>query len=167
MSSLLAAGRLLVHASCEGLLTELPDHSWDPAATERGEDAPLNADGRSADALRYVVHSTAHESRHLLTAWCDMDADDEDTVLLSDVLPRRGNSLSYTYDLGDCWQHEITCQKILSGGPSTNHPVCTAGHGESPVEDSTPEHEGAPYPTTPFLIDTVNERLSRLFSSSS
>ncbi|WP_238545329.1 MULTISPECIES: hypothetical protein [Streptomyces] len=68
VSSLLAAGRLLVHQSCEGLLTELPGYSWDPKATARGEDAPLKVDDHSADALRYVAHSTAHEWRHLLTA---------------------------------------------------------------------------------------------------
>jgi PBSX family phage terminase large subunit len=68
VSSLLAADRLLVHESCEGLLGELPGYSWDPKATERGEDAPLKVDDHSADALRYAVHSTAHEWRHLLTA---------------------------------------------------------------------------------------------------
>lgn len=68
VSSLLAAGRLLVHRSCTGLLDELPGYSWDPKATERGEDAPLKVNDHSTDALRYVVHSTAHEWRHLLTA---------------------------------------------------------------------------------------------------
>ncbi|MEU5343015.1 PBSX family phage terminase large subunit [Streptomyces sp. NPDC020766] len=67
VAALLEAGRLLVHASCAGLLSELPGYSWDPKATERGEDAPLKIDDHSADALRYVVHSTAHEWRHLLT----------------------------------------------------------------------------------------------------
>ncbi|WP_208974124.1 PBSX family phage terminase large subunit [Streptomyces malaysiensis] len=64
VSSLLAAGRLLVHESCEGL----PGYSWDPKATERGEDAPLKVDDHSANALRYAVRSSAHEWRHLLTA---------------------------------------------------------------------------------------------------
>lgn len=68
VSSLLAADRLLVHDSCEGLLAELPGYSWDPKATERGDDAPIKVDDHSADALRYVIHSTAHEWRHLLTA---------------------------------------------------------------------------------------------------
>jgi PBSX family phage terminase large subunit len=68
VAALLAADRLLVHASCAGLLDELPGYSWDPKATERGEDAPLKIDDHSADALRYVVHSTAHEWRHLLKA---------------------------------------------------------------------------------------------------
>lgn len=68
VASLLAAGLLLVHESCTGLLSELPGYSWDPKATERGDDAPIKLDDHSADAVRYVVHSTAHEWRHLLTA---------------------------------------------------------------------------------------------------
>ncbi|MFE4328721.1 PBSX family phage terminase large subunit [Streptomyces sp. NPDC056831] len=67
VAAALAAGRLLVHESCEGLLAELPGYAWDPKATAAGEDKPLKVDDHSADALRYVVHSTAHEWRHLLT----------------------------------------------------------------------------------------------------
>lgn len=66
VASLLAADRLRIHSSCTGLLSELPGYSWDPKATKRGEDKPLKVDDHSADALRYVVHSTAHEWRHLL-----------------------------------------------------------------------------------------------------
>lgn len=62
VSSLLVAGRLLVHSSFEGSLGELPACSRDPKATERGEDAPLKIDNHSADALRFV-HLTTHEWR--------------------------------------------------------------------------------------------------------
>ncbi|MER7750389.1 terminase family protein, partial [Streptomyces bacillaris] len=57
VASLLAADRLLVHRSCEGLLGEMPGYSWDPAATLRGEDAPLKVDDHSCDAIRYAIHS--------------------------------------------------------------------------------------------------------------
>ncbi|MEV0260390.1 hypothetical protein AB0I49_03470 [Streptomyces sp. NPDC050617] len=67
VSSLLVADRLRVHVSCEGLLGELPGYSWDPKATERGEDAPRGGvDDHSADAVRYAIHSTAHKWRPLL-----------------------------------------------------------------------------------------------------
>ncbi|MER8042580.1 PBSX family phage terminase large subunit [Streptomyces sp. NPDC094032] len=68
VANLLAADRLLIHRSCEGLLGEFPGYSWDTKATERGEDAPLKVDDHSVDAIRYAVHSTSHEWRHLLTA---------------------------------------------------------------------------------------------------
>ncbi|MGI5353470.1 PBSX family phage terminase large subunit [Streptomyces sp. CA-250714] len=67
VAALLASGRLLVHRSCEGLLGEMAGYCWDPAATEKGEDKPLKVDDHSCDALRYALHSTAHEWRHLLS----------------------------------------------------------------------------------------------------
>lgn len=62
----LGSGLLRIHRSCEGLLGELPGYAWDEKAAERGEDKPLKIDDHSADALRYAVHSTAHEWRGLI-----------------------------------------------------------------------------------------------------
>jgi PBSX family phage terminase large subunit len=73
VAATLAGGLLYVHESCEGLLGEMPGYSWDPKATARGEDAPIKADDHSADALRYAVHSTQHEWRHLLTNHQDQE----------------------------------------------------------------------------------------------
>lgn len=74
VSSALAAGLLYVHRSCAGLLDELPGYSWDPAASAKGEDRPIKTADHSVDALRYAVHSTAHEWRHLLTSVHSADA---------------------------------------------------------------------------------------------
>ncbi|AZM46578.1 PBSX family phage terminase large subunit [Streptomyces sp. WAC 06738] len=65
VSVALGSGLLRIHRSCTGLLGELPGYAWDEAAAERGEDKPLKQDDHSADALRYAVHSTAHEWRGL------------------------------------------------------------------------------------------------------
>ncbi|MFE1773749.1 PBSX family phage terminase large subunit [Streptomyces sp. NPDC059008] len=62
----LDSGLLRIHRSCTGLLDELPAYAWDPAASERGEDKPIKRDDHGVDALRYAVHSAAHEWRHLL-----------------------------------------------------------------------------------------------------
>ncbi|MCL6302836.1 PBSX family phage terminase large subunit [Streptomyces kronopolitis] len=62
----LDSGLLRIHRSCSGLLDELPAYAWDPAASERGEDKPIKRDDHSVDALRYAVHSVAHEWRVLL-----------------------------------------------------------------------------------------------------
>jgi hypothetical protein len=67
VSSALGADLLYAHESCAGLLDEIPGYSWDPAATAKGEDRPIKTADHSVDAPRYVVHSTAHEWRHLLT----------------------------------------------------------------------------------------------------
>jgi PBSX family phage terminase large subunit len=64
VSVALDSGLLRVHRSCTGLLSELPGYAWSPEASERGEDKPIKQNDHSADALRYVIHSTAHEWRH-------------------------------------------------------------------------------------------------------
>jgi PBSX family phage terminase large subunit len=66
VSVALGSGLLRIHRSCTGLLGELPGYAWDEKAAERGEDKPLKQDDHSADALRYALHSTAHEWRGLI-----------------------------------------------------------------------------------------------------
>ncbi|WP_369377643.1 PBSX family phage terminase large subunit [Streptomyces sp. cg36] len=67
VASALDSGLLRIHRSCAGLLDELPGYVWSDEAAARGEDRPVKKDDHSVDALRYAVHSTANEWRHLLT----------------------------------------------------------------------------------------------------
>lgn len=57
-ASLLAADRLRVHASCTGLIDEIVGYSWDPKASDRGEDKPLKVADHGVDAARYAVRTT-------------------------------------------------------------------------------------------------------------
>ncbi|MFH8619174.1 PBSX family phage terminase large subunit [Streptomyces sp. NPDC017979] len=57
-STLLSAGRLLIHESARGLVEEIPGYSWDDEKSEKGEDAPIKQDDHSCDALRYGVRTT-------------------------------------------------------------------------------------------------------------
>ena len=57
-ASLLSAGRLLIHARCEDLISEMTGYVWDAKATERGVEAPVKADEHSCDAIRYIVNGT-------------------------------------------------------------------------------------------------------------
>jgi len=57
-ASLLARDLLRVHASCAGLINEIPGYSWDEDAAKKGEDKPIKADDHSLDAGRYVVKTT-------------------------------------------------------------------------------------------------------------
>lgn len=66
MSSLLGNGQLRIHASCKGLIDEIPGYSWDDKAAERGEDAPIKADDHSIDAARYAIKTTEVLWRPLL-----------------------------------------------------------------------------------------------------
>jgi hypothetical protein len=60
---------------------------------------------------------------------------DEDQVLLSHVIRRKGQTFSYEYDFGDCWQHEVKVEKILPYDPSVSLPICLAGERACPPED--------------------------------
>lgn len=62
----LDSGLLRIHRSCADLLAELPNYVWSEEAAALGEDKPVKKDDHSVDALRYVIHSTAHEWRGLL-----------------------------------------------------------------------------------------------------
>ncbi|SMR43744.1 unnamed protein product [Zymoseptoria tritici ST99CH_3D1] len=55
---------------------------------------------------------------------------------LCDILENaqyRGHALSYTYDLGDSWCHRI---EIVGSAPSSDHVICTDGHGHPVAEDA-------------------------------
>lgn len=60
-NSLVAAGKLVVAAECEGLRDEIPGYVWDDKAMLRGEEKPLKIDDHSIDAgLRYAPYSSRH-----------------------------------------------------------------------------------------------------------
>lgn len=76
VASLFALDRLKVSDRCTHLIDQLPGYSWDPKATERGEDAPLKVDDHEADALRYAVHtSRTLWQPHIPTAVAQYDDD--------------------------------------------------------------------------------------------
>jgi hypothetical protein len=58
VSTLLAMGRLKIHRSCTGLLTEIPGYSWSDKDAKHGEDKPVKADDHGVDSLRYGVMTT-------------------------------------------------------------------------------------------------------------
>lgn len=63
----------------------------------------------------------------------DSGWDDQDDVALAEVLPRAGGRLSYTYDLGDDWEHRITVEEVRPAEPEeAGHVVCTGGRRAVP-----------------------------------
>jgi hypothetical protein len=42
----------------------------------------------------------------------------------------------YTYDFGDCWEHQIILEKFLPNEDVFTHPICIAGALSCPPEDS-------------------------------
>ena len=55
---------------------------------------------------------------------------------IGNVLTETGSSLTYTYDLGDGWEHTIVLEKRFCGSDDTEYPVCLDGRQACPPEDS-------------------------------
>ena len=83
---------------------------------------------------------------------------DEGAVRVRDVLTPGGN-ISYTYDLGACWEHEIALEQTLARDPDQDYPVCVGYKGDSPVEYWSEDD-----PEEPELFDLaeVNRNLTAL-----
>lgn len=54
---------------------------------------------------------------------------------LKDVAPRRGDRLSYTYDFGDNWVHDLLVEEVLTAEPEFTYPRCVTGRRAGPPED--------------------------------
>jgi PBSX family phage terminase large subunit len=67
-ASLLAQRRLLVSDRCTGFVSEVAGYSWDPKATEHGEDKPLKVADHSLDGARYAIATTETVWRQYLAA---------------------------------------------------------------------------------------------------
>lgn len=66
IASLLAAGLLFVHESCENLIEEIEGYVWDPKPTEKGDDAPLKENDHWCDAMRYAIYTTRSRWRWIM-----------------------------------------------------------------------------------------------------
>lgn len=62
------------------------------------------------------------------------DAIPSGLITLADLATLGVRELSYRYDLGDCWDHEIIVESILPPGEVVQ-PECLAGRGVTPAED--------------------------------
>jgi hypothetical protein len=83
---------------------------------------------------------------------------DEDKITLAAAFARARKPISYVYDFGDSWQHEITLEQVVQPDPAATYPVCVDGRGDAPVEDCG-EDESA---WIPFDQEGINTRLARL-----
>ncbi|HEV2779593.1 MAG TPA: plasmid pRiA4b ORF-3 family protein [Actinophytocola sp.] len=59
----------------------------------------------------------------------------QDSVSLEQVLPGEGDRITYTYDFGDGWRHDIVVEKVLDPDGSATYPRCTGGRSAGPPED--------------------------------
>lgn len=66
-------------------------------------------------------------------------------------------SVTYTYDFGAGWRHEIRLEKVIERRPGQSYPVCVSFRGDSPVEYFLPEDPQEP---VPFDLAAVNRLLA-------
>lgn len=83
----------------------------------------------------------------------DFEHDEYETTLAT-AFARARKPITYTYDFGDDWRHDITLEKAVE--PVATHPVCVGGRGDVPVEDSDEPV------WTVFDRAGINTRLARL-----
>jgi len=64
-----------------------------------------------------------------------MEVHDENKYRLGQLLKKEKQSLTYEYDFGDGWEHQLTLEKILPVDPKMTLPVCIKAKGACPPED--------------------------------
>jgi hypothetical protein len=115
------------------------------------------------------------------------DPIDAKRTRLPAVLPSVGTKLTYVYDLGDNWEHELQLEAIVMRSSEVNYPRCIAGERNCPPEDAggiggytayleamaDPNHEEheemmmwrGPFDSERFSVEKVNQELAKKFRS--
>jgi Plasmid pRiA4b ORF-3-like protein len=86
---------------------------------------------------------------------------DEYATRVLTALNAGGGKITYEYDFGASWIHEIALQKRVPREPGADYPFCIKYSGDSPVEylDDDSDEEEQP---EPFDLEAVNRRLATL-----
>ena len=88
--------------------------------------------GRIATSTRLKIGGTEYGEPH--PDW-GVDIKDANRIRLSQVGKGEKTKFSYTYDMGDNWEHEVMVEKILSPEPDKHYPICLTGKRACPPED--------------------------------
>ena len=89
----------------------------------------------------------------------DLDMRDEQPVKMSKVITGEKFKFFYTYDFGDCWEHEVLVEKVLAAEAETDYPTCIKAKRACPPEDC-----GGSWGYQAFL-EAIQEILSILSTS--
>jgi hypothetical protein len=83
------------------------------------------------------------------------ETEDEEDARLRDAFPPGGPKITYVYDFGADWIHEITRQKVITLEPGQDYPVCLAFGGNSPVEYTSGYEPEEPEPFDQAAVNTA------------
>jgi hypothetical protein len=114
-------------------------------------------DGDHLHAFR-VRRATYSDPSFSLEETCD-----EYAMRVLAALNAGGGKITYEYDFGASWIHEIALQKKVPREPGAGYPFCVRYSGDSPIEypDYDSDEEQQP---EPFNLEAVNRRLAALES---
>ena len=87
--------------------------------------------------------------------------EDEDDARLRDAFPPGGPKITYVYDFGADWIHEITRQRVITLEPGQDYPVCVAFGGQSPVEYPSEDEPEEPEPFDQAAVNTALAEILR------
>jgi hypothetical protein len=113
------------------------------------------------------------------------DVRSERRVRLDQLIPREKGRLTYLYDFGDGWEHEVLVEKIMAPDASAHYPCCIGGKRVCPPKDvggvwgyaefleaigdpQHPDHESMvewideEFDSESFDIESVNKQLAAL-----
>ena len=65
----------------------------------------------------------------------EQDMRNEQPVKLSKIITGEKFKFVYLYDFGDCWEHEVLVEKVLTAQGDTRYPVCVKAKRACPPED--------------------------------
>jgi Plasmid pRiA4b ORF-3-like protein len=86
------------------------------------------------------------------------DLNDEESLRLSGAFTPAIKTITYLYDFGAGWYHDITCERVLDLDVDATYPVCVTGRGDFPIEYWTDEDDDQE--PLPFDQDKINSRLA-------
>lgn len=106
------------------------------------------------------LHSFYVRDEHYGDSFYSPDLHDEDSMRCSTAFTPATRTITYCYDFGADWYHDITRERVLDLDADTTYPVCVTGVGDFPIEYWS-EEDPDPEPV-PFDKDMVNRRLAKL-----
>lgn len=84
---------------------------------------------------------------------------DDGGLRVQDAFRHSAKKISYRYDFGTCWDHEITLESRSERQPGQAYPACVAFRGDSPVEYWDGDEPAEP---EPFSLTETNRHLAAL-----
>ena len=89
---------------------------------------------RDSHLHEFKINGKSFRDKQQMSDEFDADMYDERKYTLKKLL-MEGDSFEYEYDFGDCWEHDITVEKIIPPKEEVYYPVCIYGERACPPED--------------------------------